>query len=77
MPVGVTGLLWKTAAGLTAASLVVSLLPGKSSKRRKIAGVLGTLGSLALRFAVHYITNASARDARATFQQQRARLNAG
>ena len=74
---GPTGLLWKTAAVLTAASLVASLLPGQSSKRRKIAGILGTLGSLALRFAVHYITDASARDARATFQQQRARLNAG
>jgi hypothetical protein len=70
---GATGLLWKTSTALAAASLVISALPGKSSRpRRKIAGLVGALGSLALRFAVHYISNASARDPRASFQQQRA-----
>ena len=68
---GATSTLWKTASLLTAASLVVSAIPGRSSGKRKIAGVLGALGSLCLRFAVHYITNASARDPRASFQQQR------
>ena len=71
---GPTGMLWKAATGLTAASLVLSVLPGKSPKRRKLAGLLGTLGSLALRFAVHYASDASARDPRASFHQQRARL---
>lgn len=66
--------LWKAAKVLTAASLVVSVIPGKSPKKRRIAGILGTLGSLALRFAVHYIGNASAREPRASFEQQRARV---
>ncbi len=69
-----TGTLWKTAGVLTAASLLLSALPGKSSAKRRTAGVLGALGSLCLRFAVHYISNASARDARATFQMQRRQL---
>ena len=48
-----TSFLWKAAGALTAASLVISLLPGKSKSRKRIAGVLGAAGSLCLRFAVH------------------------
>lgn len=70
---GGTGLLWKAATGLTAASLAASFWPGRR-KKAVAAGVLGMAGSLCLRFAVHYATNASARDPRAAFQQQR---NAG
>jgi hypothetical protein len=66
--------LWKAAGFLTAASLVVSILPGKSMKKRQVAGVLGAAGSLCLRFAVHYLGNVSALDPRASFDQQRARL---
>lgn len=68
---GPAATLWKTATILTAASLVISAVPGKSTAKRRVAGVLGAVGSLCLRFAVHYITNASARDPRATFQLQR------
>ncbi len=71
---GVSGALWRTATALTAASLVISLIPGHSRSRRKWAGVLGALGSLALRFAVHYAGTASARDPRASFRQQRAKM---
>jgi hypothetical protein len=70
---GATAALWKASTVLTAASLVLSLVPGKSRTTRRVAGVLGALGSLALRFAVHYISNASARDPRASFQLQRAK----
>jgi hypothetical protein len=63
---------WKAAGALTAASLVVSLLPSKSKKKRRLAGLLGAAGSLCLRFAVHYLSDASARDPKATIQQQRA-----
>jgi len=73
---GPTSILWKASMVLGTASLIVSAVPGKSAKRRKVAGVLGVLGSLALRFAVHYISNASAEDARASFQHQRQRLPA-
>jgi formate-dependent nitrite reductase membrane component NrfD len=69
---GLGGSLWRAAKGLTAASLVLSLLPGSSRRRRVAAGVLGTLGSVAVRFAVFHAGKASARDPRATFDQQRA-----
>lgn len=69
---GRSGKLWKTAAALTAASLVVSLIPGQSKTRRRIAGILGALGSLCLRFAVYESGKASARDPRASFRLQRA-----
>ena len=68
---GPTAVLWKTSTVLTAASLVLSLIPSKSRRTRQIAGVLGALGSLAMRFAVHHITNVSAKDPRASFQLQR------
>jgi formate-dependent nitrite reductase membrane component NrfD len=71
---GVSGTLWRTAEVLTVASLVLAVVPGKSSARRKWAGVLGAVGSLALRMAVHCAGAASARDPRATFRQQRARI---
>ncbi len=71
---GATSLFWKTATALTVASLVLSMMPVKSSRKRHVAGVLGALGSLAMRFAVHYISNASAREPRASFHQQRARM---
>ncbi|HEX3878672.1 MAG TPA: NrfD/PsrC family molybdoenzyme membrane anchor subunit [Bryobacteraceae bacterium] len=69
---GATSILWRGATLLTAASLAASLLPGKSRTRRVAAGVLAMAGSLCLRLAVHYVGDASARDARASFQQQRA-----
>ncbi|HLK51412.1 MAG TPA: NrfD/PsrC family molybdoenzyme membrane anchor subunit [Bryobacteraceae bacterium] len=64
---GAPGVLWKAAGVLTATSVALSLL-----KRHRLAGVLGAAGSLALRFAVHSLGNASARDPRASFAQQRA-----
>lgn len=68
---GRPGVLWKTATALTVASLGASFLPGRGRKAGIIAGMLGIAGSLCLRFAVHYISNASARDPKASFQQQR------
>jgi formate-dependent nitrite reductase membrane component NrfD len=71
---GVSGALWKTAGALTAGSLLLSVLPGNSRKKRIAAGVLGLAGSLCLRFGVHRAGVASARDPRASFRQQRAEL---
>jgi formate-dependent nitrite reductase membrane component NrfD len=70
---GLGGTLWRASRALTGASLVFSLLPIKRSRRaaRTAAGILGTAGSIALRFAVFHAGKASARDPRATFRHQR------
>lgn len=67
---GPSGLLWRAATVLTAASLIPSLWPKSTRRKRVIAGALGTAGSLALRYAVHTAGAASARDPRATFRSQ-------
>jgi formate-dependent nitrite reductase membrane component NrfD len=69
---GLTGVAWKAAMVLTAASLVTMFLPKQNRRKRVVAGALGTAGSLMLRFAVHYAGARSARDPRASFHQQRA-----
>jgi formate-dependent nitrite reductase membrane component NrfD len=48
----IAGPLWRAATVLTGASLVVSLLPGRSRAKRAVAGVLGIFGSVCVRFAV-------------------------
>lgn len=68
---GLSGALWSAAKVLTAASLAVSLLPGRSRTKRVAAGLLGTAGAFALRFAVFQAGKASSRDPRATFHRQR------
>ncbi len=69
---GLSGFMWKTAAVLTGASLVTALLPNQNRKKRVISGVLGTAGSLLLRFAVEQAGKASTGNPRAAFHQQRA-----
>lgn len=72
---GLSGDLWKASKALTLASLLGSLLPVPARWRRArriLSGILGMLSSVALRFAVFHAGTASARDPRATFQQQRA-----
>ena len=71
---GLSGVLWKASKLLTGASLVLSILPGHDRKARRIgAAVLGTAGSVSVRFALFHAGKASARDPRATFEGQRAR----
>ncbi|MFL5798254.1 MAG: NrfD/PsrC family molybdoenzyme membrane anchor subunit [Actinomycetota bacterium] len=70
---GLAGTLWKASEALTAASLALSLLPGRRTRlRRVVEGGLGAAGSLAMRFAIFHAGKTSARDPRATFHQQRA-----
>jgi hypothetical protein len=69
---GRSGFLWRTATACTAASLAASFLGKQEKTTRMAAGVLGTLGSLLMRFAVQRAGVLSARDARASFHQQRA-----
>jgi formate-dependent nitrite reductase membrane component NrfD len=68
---GFSGFLWQTAKVFTIGSAVISLLPGKSRRKRVIAGVLGSVASLCLRFGLFYAGKSSARDPRASFEQQR------
>ncbi len=68
---GFSGMLWKTGKALSAASLVLSLLPNPSRRLRKLTGVLGTLGALAIRYGIHHAGDRSAMNPRATFHQQR------
>jgi hypothetical protein len=69
---GASGALWKSAKALTAASVLISVVPHRSRRMRQTAGILAALGSLCLRFAVFHAGKISARDPRATFGQQRA-----
>ncbi|MDQ3931953.1 MAG: polysulfide reductase NrfD [Actinomycetota bacterium] len=69
---GLSGSLWKAAKLASAVSLLISLVPGSSRRQRALRGLLGTAGSLSLRFAVFHAGRRSARDPRATFQQHRA-----
>ena len=69
---GAGGTMWRAATVLTTSSLLLGLLPGKSRAKRITAGVLGTAGSILMRFSIEAMGKASARDARASFHQQRA-----
>jgi formate-dependent nitrite reductase membrane component NrfD len=68
---GFTGLLWQSSKVLVVASALVSIAPGHSRKKRIIAGVLGTAAGICVRFAYFFAGKRSARDPRATFEQQR------
>jgi formate-dependent nitrite reductase membrane component NrfD len=68
---GLGGSLWRASKILTGASLALSLLPRRRRALRTGAGLLGTAGAIALRFAVFHAGKASARDPRATFRHQR------
>jgi Polysulphide reductase, NrfD len=73
---GWSGFLWKTATVCTAASVAASFVPNRTRTTRITAGVLGTLGSLLMRFTVQHAGVLSSRDARASFHQQRAGCDA-
>jgi formate-dependent nitrite reductase membrane component NrfD len=68
---GFSGFLWQSAKAFTIASAILSVLPGKSRPRRVVAGLLGSVAGLCLRFGMFYAGKASARDPRASFVQQR------
>ena len=68
---GFGGFLWKSASILTATGLAISLLRNQDRKTRLVSGLAGAAGSLVMRFAVQHAGVMSARDARASFHQQR------
>jgi formate-dependent nitrite reductase membrane component NrfD len=68
---GLSGFLWQSAKALTIAGMILSVAPGKSRVKRIASGVIGTAAGLCLRFGIFYAGKASARDPRASFEQQR------
>jgi hypothetical protein len=72
---GMSGSLWNASTAATVVSLAVDSLTGKSRSGRVAAALVGTLGSIALRFSVWLAGRASARDPRATFDSQRSPTN--
>lgn len=73
---GKSGLIWKAATIVTAASLAMMLLPKQTRRKRVVSGILGTVGSLMMRYAINAAGTPSAQDPRASFYQQRTRLAA-
>jgi Ni/Fe-hydrogenase subunit HybB-like protein len=71
---GKSGLLLRISKACAGGSLLLNLLPGRSRTKRFLAGLFGTLGSLAVKFGIAEAGKASAADPRATFHQQRAGL---
>ncbi|MBV9500703.1 MAG: polysulfide reductase NrfD [Acidobacteriaceae bacterium] len=69
---GLGGFLWRSAMLLTGTGLLLGLTPRHTRNRRIVSGLLGTLGSVLMRFTVEHVGTVSARDARASFHQQRA-----
>jgi hypothetical protein len=69
---GASSSLWRASKAFNFSGLALSLLPGSSALKRMLSGLLGTGGGLLLRFALFEAGKASARDPRATFEQQRA-----
>lgn len=72
---GSSGVLWWTARALTAASVLGAVAHGR--RAQVLSSVLALAGGLALRAALFMAGKASARDPRATFHPQRARLGEG
>ena len=58
---GIAGTLWTASKVLTVASLVVTLAPG-ALRAKRIAGVLGTVAGVGLRFGVFYAGVRSSRE---------------
>ncbi len=71
---GRSGAMLKASKALTAAGLLVNLVPGTSRRKRAVAGALGTAGAIAVKFGITEAGRASAADPRATFHHQRAGL---
>jgi formate-dependent nitrite reductase membrane component NrfD len=69
---GWSGFLWKAALGCTAISLLAGTAPKQTRNRQLAAGLLGTIGSLLMRFAMERAGSVSASDPRASFHLQRA-----
>lgn len=69
---GKSGTMWKASKYLGMVGVVIALLPGNGRQKRIVSALFTVISSLLLRYALLAAGRASARDAQATFQQQRA-----
>ncbi len=69
---GLSGTMWRAAKVLTLTSLAMSLWPTRRRWVKTAAALIANAGSLSMRFAITRAGKASARDPRASFDQQRA-----
>jgi formate-dependent nitrite reductase membrane component NrfD len=67
---GASGVLWKAAKACLAAGIILNLLPGTSSSRRRVGGILTTIGAVCMRFALFEAGKKAARDPMAVIRQQ-------
>lgn len=70
---GKAGLLWQGAKVLLVAGIVLELVPGRSSWKRRLGGAVTTLGAICLRFAVLESGKKAASEPRAVTAVQRRR----
>jgi formate-dependent nitrite reductase membrane component NrfD len=73
---GLAGRLWTISTACTIAGLGLAVVPGKARVKTLLSSVLGTVGSLSIRFALFHAGKDSAKSPRATFHSQRAGLGA-
>ncbi|HJV66411.1 MAG TPA: NrfD/PsrC family molybdoenzyme membrane anchor subunit [Geomonas sp.] len=70
---GKGGLLWKSAEVMVTAGIVLSLIPGRVSWKRRLSGALTTVGAVCLRYALLESGKHAAREPRALIESQRAK----
>ncbi|HEX2961381.1 MAG TPA: NrfD/PsrC family molybdoenzyme membrane anchor subunit [Ignavibacteriales bacterium] len=68
---GTPGFLWKVGRLMSAAALILALIPGRSKKKKTVTAVLESMGAMSMRFAIFKAGQVSARDPKAVFELQR------
>ncbi len=68
---GTPGLLWKMGNILSAAGLILALIPGRSKPKKAAAALLEASGALSMRFAIYKAGQASARHPESITELQR------
>ncbi len=70
---GTPGLLWKMGNILSAAGLLLTLIPGRSKPKKAAAALLEASGALSMRFAIYKAGQVSARNPESIIELQRSK----
>lgn len=68
---GTPGFLWKAGRMMSAAALILALLPGRSKAKKTVTAILEGAGAMSMRFAIFKAGQVSARDPKAIFELER------